>query len=127
MRRSHRFSESLYEMAAENRGLLLTFFSTAVFEPEVFAAARCRRHDPRESGRARRGVRDRTRLLGVDLAGYDVLISSRLVVGTILALALFDGVLLPTGDRARNKDQVLTELTRQVLYGGFNIRPPAGQ
>jgi len=120
---TYRFNESLYEMAAANRGLLLTFFSTAVFEPEVLSA-----HDAiatiSESLDDLAAASESELLrLRVDLDGYDVLVSSRIVVGTILAMALFGSILLPSGERARDRDQVLRELTRQILFGGLNLRP----
>jgi AcrR family transcriptional regulator len=121
---SYEFNESLYEMAAANRGLLLTFFSTAVFEPEVLAANDAIATISESLDDLAAASESGLHRLHVDLDGYDVLVSSRIVVGTILAMALFGGVLLPSGERARDRDQVLRELTRQILFGGLNLRPP---
>jgi hypothetical protein len=41
----------------------------------------------------------------------------------VLAVALFGDWLLPPGRRKPTRDALLDELTRQVLYGGFNQRP----
>jgi AcrR family transcriptional regulator len=119
----YRFNESLYEMAAANRGLLLTFFATAVFEPELLAAHDAIAAISESLDALGEASEAEVRRLGVDLEGYDVLIGSRMVVGQILALALFDSILLPTGDLARSREDLLQQLTRQVLFGGLNARP----
>jgi hypothetical protein len=60
---------------------------------------------------------------GIDLDGFNVPVSSRSVIGMVLAMALFGDWLLPTGRRSPTRAALLDELTRQVLYGGFNQRP----
>jgi AcrR family transcriptional regulator len=120
----HDFCDSLYEMATANRGLLLTFFATATFEPEVFegqeAMAMIRRSLD-ELAAATKGELER---FGVDLRDYDVVIASRAAVGMILSLALFGTILLPDGPDARTREQLMREVTRLMLFGGFNLRPP---
>jgi AcrR family transcriptional regulator len=122
----YRFNESLYDMASQHRGLVLTFFATALFEPEVLA-------DPKAISAIstiahsldQLGVlcESELRRLGVDLDGYDVRVAARMGVGTVLAAALLDVILQPTGAKAGNREHVLQELTRQLLRGGLNASP----
>jgi AcrR family transcriptional regulator len=119
----YEFTKTLYEMAAENRGLLLTFFATAVFEPEVLEAPNAlatisHALDDLAAASAAELIR-----LGIDLRDYDVVTRSRAVVGMILAMALFESIIVPSTSHARSQDEVLHELTRQILFGGFNQRP----
>src|SRR4051812_27914435 len=84
------FSESLYDMAVANRGLLTTFFATATFEPEVFLGQEAMSMISRSLDELADASRQELVRFGVDLDDYDVLVSSRITVGAILALALFD-------------------------------------
>lgn len=118
------FIDSLYGAAAENRGLLLTFFATSVFEPQVFdgrlvAAVIQKAIDELAERSEQRLVR-----LGVDVSTMRVGISSRAAIGMVLAMALFDDWLMPQGTRRPSREVLVNELTRQVLYGGFNQRQP---
>lgn len=119
----HDFGESLYEMAVANRGLLLTFFATATFEPEVFAGQEAMAMIRRSLDELAAASQHELERFGVNLEDYDVLLASRMTVGAILSLALFESILLPTGEQARTQAQLIRELTRQTLFGGFNLRP----
>jgi AcrR family transcriptional regulator len=119
-----RFTEALYASTAENRGLLLTFFATSVFEPAVLEG-----HEA--AGRIQSAIDDlanvceeRLARLGVDTTHMDVGLSSRAVIAMILGVALFEDWLLPRGSRRPSRRRVVHELTRQILYGGFDERPP---
>jgi hypothetical protein len=121
----NRFVDSLYDSVAENRGLLLTSFATAVFEPEVIeshgAAGRVRDAIARLAD----STGQRLDRLGVDTSDMDVGIASAGAIAMILAVALFEDWLLPHGRQRPSRVQIVKELTRQILYGGFNQRPPA--
>jgi AcrR family transcriptional regulator len=119
----YQFNKSLYDMASANRGLLLTFFATAVFEPEVLAAPDAIATITRALDDLAFASRDELVRLGVDLRDYDVVSASRAVVCMILAVALFGPVILPSGKEARTDNELLHELTRLVLFGGLNQRP----
>jgi AcrR family transcriptional regulator len=121
------FLDRLYGVASAQRGLLLTLFATSVFEPEVLQAG--------GGGTSIQGALDElvrfteTQLirLGIDIEGLNVPIASRSVIGMVLAMALFGDWLLPAGRRRPSRATLLDELTRQVLYGGFNQRPNAAR
>jgi AcrR family transcriptional regulator len=119
----HDFGDSLYQMSVANRGLLLTFFATATFEPEVFAGQEAMATIRRSLDELAAATLHELERFGVDLRDYDVLIASRATVGMILSLALFESILLPQGAEARTRDELMHEVTRLTLFGGFNLRP----
>jgi AcrR family transcriptional regulator len=120
----HDFCDSLYGMAVDNRGLLLTFFATATFEPEVFEGREAMATIRRSLDELAAATLHELERFEVDLHDYDVLIASRATVGMILSLALFESILLPEGRAARTREELMREVTRLTLFGGFNLRPP---
>jgi AcrR family transcriptional regulator len=118
-----RFTDSLYASVTENRGMLLTFFATSVFEPEVLAGHAATAHVEAALDELADACEERLVRLGVDTAGMDVRISARGTIAMILAMALFEEWLLPHGAHRPSRTEVVEELTRQILYGGFNERP----
>ena len=117
------FLQGLHEVATAHRGTLLTFFATSVFEPEVLQAG--------GGGTTIQAALEELAQLteqdlvrrGIHLDDFNVPLASRSVIGMVLALALFGDWLLPTGKRRPTRNELFGELTRQVLYGGFNQRP----
>jgi len=119
------FIERLYSVASEQRGLLLTLFATSVFEPEVLEAGGGGTSIQRALDELVDFTERQLARLGIDVEGFDVPIASRSVIGMVLAMALFGDWLLPAGRRRPSRAALLDELTRQILYGGFNQRPSA--
>ncbi|MGH7896914.1 MAG: TetR/AcrR family transcriptional regulator [Candidatus Binatia bacterium] len=117
------FLERLYTIASQQRGLVLTFFATSVFEPEVLEAGGAAVSIQEALDDLARFTERQLIDSGVDLDGFNVPIASRSVIGMVLAMALFGDWLLPPGRRRPTRTALLDELTRQVLYGGFNQRP----
>jgi iron complex outermembrane receptor protein len=117
-----RFIDELYSISCEQRGLMLTFFATSVFEPEVLEAHGTIASAQRGLDELARLTEQRLRDLGID-PGFDVRLTSRSVIGMVIAMALFGDWLLPNGRRKPTRAALVDEMTRQVLYGGFNQRP----
>jgi AcrR family transcriptional regulator len=121
----YEFTRSLYEMAVQNRGLLLTFFSTAVFEPEVLEAPTALATISDALDDLAAVTADRLVKRGVDLRGFDVPTRSRAVVGMILATALFECIMVPTSSPPPSGEHIVRQLTDQILFGGLTARPVA--
>jgi AcrR family transcriptional regulator len=119
----YEFNRTLYEMARANRGLLLTFFATAVFEPEALAASDAIATISDALDELATASGGELARLGIDTRDYDIVTSSRAVVGMILATALFESIIVLSPSHARTQEEVLHELTRQILFGGLNQRP----
>jgi len=117
-----RFVEGLYETASAQRGLLLTLFATSVFEPEVVGAGGADTSIQNALAAIASVTERELALAGID-APFDVPTCSRSVIGMVLAMALFGDWLLPPGRKRPSRAALIDELTRQVLYGGFNERP----
>ncbi|MGH7805141.1 MAG: TetR/AcrR family transcriptional regulator [Candidatus Binatia bacterium] len=117
------FLEKLHSIASANRGLLLTFFATSVFEPEVVRAGGANTTIQSALDELAH-MTERTLVeRGITLKDFNVPLASRSVIGMVLAMALFGEWLLPAGKQRPTRAELFDELTRQVLYGGFNQRP----
>ncbi|MFV0257678.1 MAG: TetR/AcrR family transcriptional regulator [Acidimicrobiales bacterium] len=117
------FTRTVYRTARANRGLVLTALATSYFEPEVMAS-----HPAGQRVRAAlRGLTSevmpaRLDRLGVDTADMNVPVAAGSSIAMILAAAVFDDHLIGA-DFPDDDDAIVRELTRQILYGGFNVRP----
>ncbi len=120
-----RFVEGLYRTASSQRGLLLTLFATSVFEPEVVEAGGADTSIQEALAAIARVTERELALAGIEHATFDVETCSRSVIGLVLGMALFGDWLLPPGRKRPTRTALIDELTRQVLYGGFNQRPKA--
>jgi AcrR family transcriptional regulator len=121
--RQREFLERLYSIASANRGLLLTFFATSVFEPEVLEAGGGGTSIQAALDDLARFTEEALVQRGITLDDINVPLASRSVIGMVLAMALFGDWLLPAGRQKPTRAALFDELTRQVLYGGFNQRP----
>lgn len=117
------FIDDFHRNAVENRGLLMTLFATAVFEPAVLEGRGAVEEIQQAIDELADAATGRLRRLGVDVSGMNVALGARAVIGMILAMALFQDWLLPRGSRRPSRDDIVDELTRLVLYGSFNLRP----
>ena len=123
--RQREFLERLYTIASANRGLLLTFFATSVFEPEVVEAGGASTTIQAALDDLARFTEEALVQRGITLDDFNVPLASRSVIGMVLGMALFGDWLLPSGRQKPTRAALFDELTRQVLYGGFNQRPRA--
>jgi AcrR family transcriptional regulator len=111
-----RFAGGLYDLLRANRGLMVTFFATQVFEPEVLAepgdvptfleviglmdrATEKRTPTHKPPGR-RTKVTAKTR------------VHERINVGSVIAAALFDDLLFAAMPTRPTRNQVVNELAR---------------
>lgn len=117
------FVDSLYQMAKSNKGLLLTFFATSYFEPEVLEAHEAGPRVQRALNDLAEVVSNRAARLGIDTTDMNVSLAARASIGMVLSVALFDEWLLPSGVSRPDQSETVHELARQIMYGGFNLRP----
>jgi AcrR family transcriptional regulator len=119
--RQREFNAKLYEVARDNRGLIVSFLAMSVFEPELVAGLK--------HAKDLDDVMDRL----ADLAGGQLgrlgrsehsnpRVGTRAVIGMILSMALFDD--LGIGSKA-SKDEVIDEMTQIVLHGALHRPGPA--
>lgn len=119
--RQREFTAKLYEVAKANRGLIVSYLSMSVFEPEIVAGL--------EHSKDLDDVMNRL----ADLAGGQLerlgrsaysnpRVGTRAVIGMVLAMAMFDD--LGIGSRA-SKDEVIDEMTQMVLHGSLHRPGPA--
>jgi AcrR family transcriptional regulator len=111
-----RFAGGLYDLLKANRGLMVTYLATQVFEPEVLAGTgdaptflemiglmdsaterRTPTHKP-PSGRAKMSAKAR--------------LHERINVGSVIAAALFGDVLFAASPTPPTRNQVVNELAR---------------
>jgi AcrR family transcriptional regulator len=109
------FIGRLYDVMAENRGLMISYIATGVFDPEVVSLDRA----PTFIGALDRLARwsEREFVEHRHLPRMNILVANRAIVGMILSLALFDDWLLPAGKDRPTRDEVIEELAALILYG----------
>jgi AcrR family transcriptional regulator len=121
------FIDRLYALASEHRGLLTTYFATRTFEPEVVAGQEFEAITHVALDDMASETEERLRRLGVDVSEMDVRLAARSVIGMIIAVALFEDWLFPSGRRKPKRRDIVDELTRQSMYGAFNEHAPRGR
>jgi AcrR family transcriptional regulator len=119
------FTDHLYKLVREHRGLITTYFATRMFEPDVLEGHEAEAVMQSKIDEMAAKAEDRLRRLGVDVSDMNVGVSARSNIGMILAVALFEDWLLPSGRRKPKQRDVIDELTRQALYGGYNEKSRA--
>ena len=119
--RQREFTAKLYQVAKDNRGLIVSYLAMSVFEPELVAGL--------EHSRELDEVMDRL----ADLAGGQLVrlgrsahsnprVGTRAVIGMVLSMALFDD--LGIGSQASD-DEVIDEMTQIILHGALHRPGPA--
>lgn len=119
--RQREFIEKLYQVARDNRGLIVSYLAMSVFEPTLVAEL--------EHSKELDDVMDRL----ADLAGGQLgrlgrsahsnpRVGTRAVIGMVLSMALFDD--LGIGSHASN-DEVIDEMTQITLHGALHRPGPA--
>ncbi len=114
--RAKMFVGGLYDLMRANRGLMLTYFATEVFEPDVLAQpgdiptflevirlmdTMTERHGP-----ANKRVDRRTK------AAAKIRLHERVSVGSVIASALFEDLLFAAMPGRPNRTQIVEELAR---------------
>jgi AcrR family transcriptional regulator len=117
------FTAALYDGVTDHRGLLMTLFGTGVFEPEVLDGHEVSARVHQALDRLADACEERLARLGTDTTGMDVRLSARASIAMIIGVALFEEWLLPRGHQRPSRDHLVHEVSRQILYGGFNQRP----
>jgi AcrR family transcriptional regulator len=104
-----------YDLFSKNRGLIITYIATSVFEPEVTRLESSPMFIEAINALARWAQTEFLEARG--LAPVNVLITNRAFIGMVMSMALFDAWLLPTDGGHPTRDEIISELTDFVLYG----------
>jgi AcrR family transcriptional regulator len=109
------FISRIYELFAENRGLIITYIATSVFEPEVTRLENSPMFIEAIDAVARWA---RTEFVEArNLAPVNVLIANRAVIGMVMSMALYEDWLLPSDGKRLTRDEIISEMADLVLYG----------
>lgn len=110
------FVAGLYDLLRANRGLMLTYFATQVFEPDVLKEAGDVPIFLEAIGVMDRMAEKRTtankRLDRRTKAAAKLRVHERINIGSVIAAALFDDLLFAAIPTRPNRNQIVDELTR---------------
>jgi AcrR family transcriptional regulator len=109
------FISRIYGLFTDNRGLIITYIATSVFEPEVTrleSAPMFIEAIDTLADWAQTGFLDAR-----NVGPVDVLITNRAVIGMIMSMALYEDWLAPRNGRRPTREQIIGEMADLVLYG----------
>jgi AcrR family transcriptional regulator len=104
-----------YDMLRANRGLVLTYIATSVFEPTVISIERAPLFLEAIDTLARWSATYFLEPRG--LSSKNVRIQNRVTIGMVLSMAIFDDWLLPDDGDPPNRAEIIEEMTQVLLYG----------
>ncbi|BBY12526.1 hypothetical protein MMARJ_32660 [Mycobacterium marseillense] len=104
-----------YDLFRDNRGLMITYIATSVFDPEVVSLEKAPLFMETIDTLARWSEKTFIDAGGVDQV--DILVANRAYVGMLLSMALFEDWLMTKVGRRPSRDQIVAELSRLILYG----------
>lgn len=109
------FISRTHKLFTENRGLIITYIATSVFEPEVTRLESAPMFIEAIDTMARWA---KTEFIEArNLEPIDPFITNRAVIGMVMSMALYEDWLLP-GDGIRpTRDEIVEEMANLVLYG----------
>jgi hypothetical protein len=109
------FISRIYALFTENRGLIITYVATSVFEPEVTRLESSPIFIEAIDTLARWA---QTEFLEArNLRPVHVLITNRAVIGMVMSMALYEGWLVPNDGTRPTRDEIIGEMADLVLYG----------
>lgn len=104
-----------YDLFRDNRGLMITYIATSVFDPEVVSLEKAPLFMETIDTLARWSEKTFIGAGGADQV--DILVANRAYVGMLLSMALFEDWLMTKVGRRPSRDQIVAELSRLILYG----------
>lgn len=108
--RAKRFVEGLYDLLRSNRGLMLTYFTTHVFEPDVLEHP-----EGIPAFLEVIGMMDRLadkRLGPRKKATVKIRLHERINIGSVIAAALFDDLIFASMSARPTRNRIINELAR---------------
>jgi AcrR family transcriptional regulator len=111
-----------YDLFRDNRGLMITYIATSVFDPEIVNLEKAPLFMETIDTLARWSKKDL--IEPGALEGIDVLVANRAAVGMLMSMALFEDWLLTEVGRRPSRDEIVAELSRLILYGVNRPRHP---
>jgi AcrR family transcriptional regulator len=114
---------TFYDLFRDNRGLMITYIATSVFDPEIVGIEEAPLFIEAIDTLARWSEKDFIEARA--LAPIDVFVANRAFVGMIMSMALFEDWLMPTDHGRRpSRDEIVAELSQLILYGVTRPRHP---
>ena len=114
---------SFYDLFRNNRGLMITYIATSVFDPEVVGLEEAPLFIEAIDTLARWSEKDF--IEAHDLGPVNVLVTNRAFVGMLMSMALFEDWLIPADHGLRpSRDEIIAELSQLILYGVTRPRRP---
>jgi len=114
---------TFYDLFRDNRGLMITYIATSVFDPEIVGIEEAPLFIEAIDTLARWSEKDFIEARA--LAPIDVFVANRAFVGMIMSMALFEDWLMPTNHGRRpSRDEIIAELSQLILYGVTRPRHP---
>lgn len=115
---------TFYDLFRNNRGLMITYIATSVFDHEVVGLEEAPLFIEAIDTLARWSEKDFIEARA--LQPVNILVTSRAFVGMIMSMALFEDWLIPADNGPRpSRDEIITELSQLILYGVTRPRSPA--
>lgn len=104
-----------YDLFRDNRGLMITYIATSVFDPEVVGLERAPLFVETIDTIARWSQKD---LIEAHALGpVDILVANRAYVGMLMSMALFEEWLMTEVGQRPSRDEIVAELSSLILYG----------
>jgi len=118
-----RFVEGLLELMTRERKLFLALIAARAFESDDLSDGFNESDMSRELDRFDKLLRETNPSMPPKYLDSEV--SFRLIVGVVMAVAVLDDWLFPSGSRHPSRQRVMNELTQFTLFGVFGKRPKA--
>jgi AcrR family transcriptional regulator len=114
---------TFYDLFRDNRGLMITYIATSVFDREVVGLEEAPLFIEAIDTLARWSEKDFIEARALE--PIDVLVANRAFVGMLMSMALFEDWLMPADHGRRpSRDEIIAELSQLILYGVTRPRHP---
>jgi AcrR family transcriptional regulator len=121
---TRRFVAGLLDLMTKERKLFLALIAARAFESDGLSDGFNESDMSRELDRFDKLLRETNP--SVPPKYLDSEVSFRLIVGVVMAVAVLDDWLFPSGSRHPSRQRIVKELTQFTLYGVFGKRPKLG-
>jgi AcrR family transcriptional regulator len=111
-----------HDLFTKNRGLILTYIATSIFEPEVIRLEESPMFLTAIDTLARWAETELVEARG--LPRVNVRIANRAIIGMVMSMALFEDWLVSSNGKTPSQATIVNELADLVLYGVTGPRPP---